>query len=196
MKIKVLGKYHELGIERKSNNFKQSSGIINKLYIFEKDSKEYKSYFNYCVTYFDFLCKKRIKKYRQKNNYDDLLQEARIALIMALKSYDISKGTCKDGRYFTWWANIYINEAVVRAIRKENRQKNTRQEIELVESRSIENIEIINIIDKLSSIERQFIKYKLDSLIENEIRENTGMSRRKYWQILNSLRKKFSFLIN
>jgi RNA polymerase sigma factor (sigma-70 family) len=61
-----------------------------------------------CVQRLDFLVDNRTRKYKSFSNYDDLRQEGRLALSMALDTYYPSKGD------FFWWANKYIKTRVSR----------------------------------------------------------------------------------
>lgn len=74
----------------------------------EKVQKEYKEYQEICASKFDYLIASRLKRYKQYSNYDDLYQDARIALLLALNSYDPDKGN------FFWWAKQYIKTKISR----------------------------------------------------------------------------------
>lgn len=56
----------------------------------------------------DYLVEARTRKYRRFSNYDDLCQDGRLALYLALQSYEPEKGD------FYWWANQYIKTKVSR----------------------------------------------------------------------------------
>jgi RNA polymerase sigma factor (sigma-70 family) len=61
-----------------------------------------------CVDTFDFLVDKKTWRYRSFANYEDLKQDGRVALMLALKSYDPGKGD------FFWWADKYIKTKISR----------------------------------------------------------------------------------
>jgi RNA polymerase sigma factor (sigma-70 family) len=61
-----------------------------------------------CMDRFDFLVEKKTRKYRGFSNYEDLKQDGRIALMLALNSYELGKGD------FFWWADKYIKTKVSR----------------------------------------------------------------------------------
>lgn len=61
------------------------------------------------VDKFKYLVINRTNKYRKFSNHKDLEQDGFEALILALKTYDPSKGS------FTWWADKYISTRVSRA---------------------------------------------------------------------------------
>jgi RNA polymerase sigma factor (sigma-70 family) len=61
-----------------------------------------------CVDRFDFLVDKKTWRYRSFANYEDLKQDGRVALMLALSSYDPTKGD------FFWWADKYIKTKISR----------------------------------------------------------------------------------
>lgn len=61
-----------------------------------------------CEEKFDYLVLSKLYKYRSFSNYDDLKQDGRVALLLALRNFDPSKGS------FFWWANQYIKTKVKR----------------------------------------------------------------------------------
>lgn len=69
---------------------------------------EYHKYKTLCLNELDYLVESKTKKYRSFANYEDLKQEGRTALMLALNSYNPSKGN------FYWWANQYIKTKVCR----------------------------------------------------------------------------------
>lgn len=94
------------------NNVKhdENIGLINELIkLKNQQSKEYRTLQDICLKKFDFLVDKRTKRYQGFANYDDLRQDGRVALLLAIKSYDPKKGD------FYWWANQYIKTKISRA---------------------------------------------------------------------------------
>lgn len=71
--------------------------------------KEFKEYQNFCITKCKSLVLSKVGKYQKFSNYKDLEQDGFEALILALKTYDPSKGS------FSWWANKYIHTRVSRS---------------------------------------------------------------------------------
>ena len=61
-----------------------------------------------CAQRFDFLVDLKTRKYRSFSNYEDLRQDGRVALLLAMDTYDKDKGD------FIWWANQYIKTKVCR----------------------------------------------------------------------------------
>lgn len=63
---------------------------------------------NEIMTKYDFLVTKFASKYKGYSNYQDLLQEGRIALLQALKTHDAKKGSIEC------WAYYYIKTVLAR----------------------------------------------------------------------------------
>lgn len=61
-----------------------------------------------CAKELDYLVEGRARRYRGFSNYDDLCQDGRLALYLALQSYEPEKGD------FYWWANKYIKTKISR----------------------------------------------------------------------------------
>ena len=60
------------------------------------------------VDQLDYLIDRRTWKYKNFSNYEDLKQEGRVALVMALNSYCPTKGD------FFWWVDKYIKTRITR----------------------------------------------------------------------------------
>jgi RNA polymerase sigma factor (sigma-70 family) len=91
----LLGKFVELRDKcKKSRN--------------KKLHAEFQKYRELCSSKFDYLIESRTRRYRAFSNYDDLRQDGRLALMLALNSYEPSKGD------FYWWANQYIKTKICR----------------------------------------------------------------------------------
>lgn len=75
----------------------------------KKIRAQYKAYQNYCVEKLKFLVTNRAGRYRKFSNHPDLEQDGFEALILALKTYNPSKGA------FSWWADKYISTRISRA---------------------------------------------------------------------------------
>ncbi len=65
-----------------------------------------------CARDFDYLVQMRARKYRRFSNHEDLVQDGRIALLLALESFDPNKGN------FFWWADQYIKTKLSREANK------------------------------------------------------------------------------
>lgn len=75
----------------------------------KKVRAQYKAYQNYCVEKLKFLVTNRAGRYRKFSNHPDLEQDGFEALILALKTYNPTKGS------FSWWADKYISTRISRA---------------------------------------------------------------------------------
>lgn len=71
--------------------------------------QKYLEYQKFCIDKFGYLVNIRVSKYRKFPNFKDLEQDGYEALVLALKTYNPSKGS------FTWWADKYISTRVSRA---------------------------------------------------------------------------------
>ena len=74
----------------------------------EKARVAYENYEQLCSRKFDYLVISKLYRYRTFANYEDLKQDGRMALLLALRNYDPDKGS------FFWWANRYIETKVKR----------------------------------------------------------------------------------
>lgn len=75
----------------------------------KKVKKEYYTFQNFCVEKLKFLVTIKTGRYRQFSNHPDLEQDGLEALVLALKTYNPSKGC------FSWWADKYISTRISRA---------------------------------------------------------------------------------
>lgn len=75
----------------------------------KKVRAQYRAYQNYCVGKLKFLVTNRAGRYRKFSNHPDLEQDGFEALILALKTYNPTKGS------FSWWADKYISTRISRA---------------------------------------------------------------------------------
>jgi len=95
----------------KANDLLDNLVISRKKFNSNKSQKnllEYTRLLNLCTETFDFLVKSRTKRYKSYSNYEDLVQDGRIALMLSLKTYDGEKGN------FYVWAKQYINTKISR----------------------------------------------------------------------------------
>jgi RNA polymerase sigma factor (sigma-70 family) len=70
--------------------------------------REFEQVQEQCAKELDYLVEIRTRKYKGFPNYDDLRQDGRLALYLALQSYEPEKGD------FYWWANKYIKTKISR----------------------------------------------------------------------------------
>jgi RNA polymerase sigma factor (sigma-70 family) len=73
-----------------------------------KLKREFANVQEQCAVELDYLVEARTRKYKRFSNYDDLRQDGRLALYLALQSYEPEKGD------FFWWANKYIKTKISR----------------------------------------------------------------------------------
>lgn len=137
--------------------------------------KEYSEYQRFCMEKFRYLVNIRVSKYRKFSNFQDLEQDGYEALILALKTYDPSKGS------FTWWADKYISTRISRAanthstirfpLKKAKELKpfkiSTIPIIIDIQPNALENIQISEIIEHISKAIKELPEghQKLISLI-------------------------------
>lgn len=65
-----------------------------------------------CAEKFDYIVKNKVRKYKSFSNYEDLLQDGRLALVMALSSYKLGRGPVS--KTWFWWANHYVGTKISR----------------------------------------------------------------------------------
>ena len=62
-----------------------------------------------CINKFKYLITMRTSRYRNFNNYEDLVQEGHESLLRAMRNYDPKKGS------WFYWAHKYIDTKIARA---------------------------------------------------------------------------------
>jgi RNA polymerase sigma factor (sigma-70 family) len=91
--------------------------IVNKLVTLRRQceksknpkiERELKKIQGLCISKLEYLIDLRTRRYKGFSNYEDLKQDARLSLQLALHSYNPEKGD------FFWWANKYIKTKVCR----------------------------------------------------------------------------------
>ena len=96
---------------------KEANEILTKLFELRNKCKrsrskklkaEYDQYEAFCEEKFDYLVQSKVYKYKNFSNYEDLKQDGRVALLLALRNFDPNKGS------FFWWADKYIKTKVKR----------------------------------------------------------------------------------
>lgn len=75
----------------------------------KKVHAEYEKYLAECAEKFDYLITMKTNRYKSFPNHEDLRQDGRVALMLALKSYKMGKGD------FFWWAHKYIDTRITRS---------------------------------------------------------------------------------
>jgi len=87
----------------------RNGGIVKIDGVCRDEKKEFKAYQIKCLEYFKPLVMYRANRYRQFSNYEDLIQDGLEALMLALETYDPTKGS------FVWWADHYIKTKIMRS---------------------------------------------------------------------------------
>lgn len=102
---------------KKEDEVQEINNLLNKLVDLrrkcsksksKKLHKEFDDMQAVCAKRLDYLVEARTRKYKGFSNYDDLKQDGRLALYLALQSYEPEKGD------FFWWANKYIKTKISR----------------------------------------------------------------------------------
>jgi len=78
-----------------------------------KAKKEYEEYFNFLVGRFGYIAEIHTRRYIKFSNYQDLLQEGYLGLVMALDKFDMTRSN-----NFFRIANWYVKTRVKRAANK------------------------------------------------------------------------------
>lgn len=94
---------------------KEALPLLEKLVMLREGSKtdkslmlEYREHEAFCADIFDYIVVSRASRYKTFANYQDLIQEGRIALLYSLRNFDLAKGS------FFWWANQYVKTKMSR----------------------------------------------------------------------------------
>lgn len=75
----------------------------------EIDIKKFRAYERLCIEKFKYLIMMKTSRYKNFNNYEDLVQEGLEALTKAMKNYDPKKGM------FFWWLHKYVDTRISRS---------------------------------------------------------------------------------
>lgn len=115
-----------------------------------------------CVQKYDFLVEIKTRKYRSFSNYDDLKQDGRLALILAMGTYDKDKGD------FIWWANQYIKTKVCREANRHSTIKIPMKHAKNVQPYKVSQLPIIIDGDPnaLQSIEGDEVKDRVQMAVD------------------------------
>jgi RNA polymerase sigma factor (sigma-70 family) len=153
----------------KSNNIEINDIVfqlvtIRREYEKIKSSKlknELKKIQGLCIEKLEYLVDARTRRYRNFANYEDLRQDARIALYSALHSYNPEKGD------FFWWANKYMKTKVSREANRHSTIK-----IPLKHARNIQPYKVSQIpimIDDNPSASDNFSTCENSIIIKNAV---------------------------
>ncbi|MCZ2224599.1 MAG: hypothetical protein LC122_13320 [Chitinophagales bacterium] len=87
----------------KFKELKKMASLDNK---YKRDLSNYEKII---IEKFQYIVMAKTSKYRKFNNYSDLNQEGLEAILRAMNSYDINKGS------IFWWIHKYVNTRIFRA---------------------------------------------------------------------------------
>ena len=109
-----------------------------------------------CIKELEYLVEARARRYKNFSNYDDLCQDGRLALYLALQSYEPEKGD------FFWWANKYIKTKISREANRHSTIKIPLKHAKLVQPYKVSQLPVIvdnepNTLDTLTQNESQRI---------------------------------------
>jgi RNA polymerase sigma factor (sigma-70 family) len=166
----------------------------------------------------DFLVEARAKRYKNFSNYDDLCQDGRLALFLALQSYEPEKGD------FFWWANKYIKTKISREANRHSTIKIPLKHAKLVQPYKVSQLPTIidnaldpseklnqtqvqeivkNAVSKLPQDQQQIVNlhFELQSSKDDpssigKICESLGISRANCMKILNEAKKNLKVELN
>lgn len=117
-----------------------------------------------CAKELEYLVEARTRRYRGFANYEDLCQDGRIALFLALQSYEPEKGD------FFWWANKYIKTKISREANRHSTIKIPLKQTRLVQPYKVSQLPIIvdnapSAVDNMANEEKSnLIKYAINKL--------------------------------
>lgn len=110
-----------------------------------------------CARELDYLVEVRTRRYKSFANYDDLRQDGRLALYLALQSYEPEKGD------FYWWANKYIKTKISREANRHSTIKIPLKHTKQVLPYKVSQLPII--VDNEPSALENMTKEEMGSLI-------------------------------
>ena len=109
-----------------------------------------------CIKELEYLVEARARRYKGFSNYDDLCQDGRLALYLALQSYEPDKGD------FFWWANKYIKTKISREANRHSTIKIPLKHAKQIQPYKVSQLPVIvdnepNTLDSLTQNESERI---------------------------------------
>jgi RNA polymerase sigma factor (sigma-70 family) len=126
-----------------------------------KIQKEFEQVQSLCAKELDYLVETRTRKYKSFANYDDLRQDGRLALYLALQSYEPEKGD------FFWWANKYIKTKISREANRHSTIKIPLKHTKYVTPYKVSQLPII--VDKGPGALESITSHEVNTLIRNAV---------------------------
>jgi RNA polymerase sigma factor (sigma-70 family) len=123
-----------------------------------------------CIEKLDYLVDARTRRYRSFANYEDLRQDARMALYLALHSYEPEKGD------FFWWANKYMKTKVSREANRHSTIKIPLKHTKTMQPYKVSQLPLMidenpSALDTISTGEKSnMIRYAVSKLPEEQRR--------------------------
>jgi RNA polymerase sigma factor (sigma-70 family) len=114
-----------------------------------------------CAKELDYLVEARTRKYKGFSNYDDLRQDGRLALYLALQSYEPEKGD------FYWWANKYIKTKISREANRHSTIKIPLKHTKYITPYKVSQLPVI--VDKEPNALESMAKGEIDTLIRDAV---------------------------
>lgn len=102
-----------------------------------KVQREFEEVQELCTQELEYLVVARTRRYKKFSNYDDLQQDGRLALYLALRSYEPEKGD------FYWWANKYIKTKISREANRHSTIKIPLKHTKLVTPYKVSQLPVI-----------------------------------------------------
>lgn len=157
---------------KKETKAEEIDKIINELVILRKRckisknpklKKDFSKIQDICIEKLDYLIKARTRRYKGFSNYDDLCQDARLALYLALHSYEPEKGN------FFWWANKYIKTKISREANRHSTIKIPLKHTKLIQPYKVSQLPII--IDNGFNAFESLSQNESDTIIRNAVKK-------------------------
>lgn len=123
--------------------------------------KEFELVQSQCAKELDYLVEARTRRYKSFSNYDDLRQDGRLALYLALQSYEPEKGD------FYWWANKYIKTKISREANRHSTIKIPLKHTKYVTPYKVSQLPII--VDKEPTALESITRQEVGSLIRTAV---------------------------
>jgi RNA polymerase sigma factor (sigma-70 family) len=154
--------------KKKNVSQEEANEILKVLYDLRKKSNqskeselEYNKYRDLCAKKFDFLVERRARRYKNFANYDDLKQDGRLALILALNSYKPGKGD------FIYWANQYIKTKISREANRHSTIRIPIKQTKFVQPHKVSQLPII--VDSDLNASEQIIKDETENAVYSAV---------------------------
>lgn len=117
----------------------------------KKIINDYNKLHKFCVEKFEYLVIMKTSKYRKFANYEDLKQDGKVALLLALDSFDKNKGD------FFWWLHKYIDTRLSRSANSHSTIKIPIEKTKEIQPHKVSDLPVMidqtDVFSEVSSIE-------------------------------------------